>query len=92
MLFDWTVNLGHIITMVSFIIVGSGIVYTMRGRIEGMSSRLGVLEVDIKSLITILIQQGKHEERMTSMDARVANQGARLDELNRRFNDKADKL
>jgi len=91
MLFDWTINLGHVLTMASFIIVGTGIVYTMRSRIEGMSSRLGALELDIKSLITILIQQGKHEERMTAMDARLANQGVRLDDIIRRFNDKLDK-
>lgn len=91
MLFDWTINLGHVLTILSFIMVGTGIVYTMRGRIESMASRLGTLELDIKSLITILIQQGKHEERMTAMDARVANQGGRLDELTKRFNDKIDK-
>lgn len=92
MLFDWSINLGHILTVISFVIIGSGIIYSMRERMESMVSRLGILEIDIKSLITILIQQGKHEERMTSMDARVANQGARLDDITRRFNDKADKI
>lgn len=88
MLFDWTINLGHIFTMLSFIIVGSGVVYTMVGRIEGMSGRLRVLEEDIKTLITVLIQQGKQEERMTAMDLRMVNQAARLDDLTRRYNDK----
>lgn len=88
MLFDWTIGIGQILTILSMIVVGLGFVYTLRGRMEGMSGRLASLEVDIKSLITILIQQGKHEERMTAMDSRIANQGARLDDLTRRYNDK----
>lgn len=91
MMFDWTVNLGHVFTIVSFLLVSMGFVYAMRGKIDGMSSRLKLLESDIKSLITILIQQGKHEERMTAMDARLINQGMRLDDITRRFNDKLDK-
>lgn len=90
MLFDWTIGVGQILTILSMIIVGLGFVYTLRGRMEGMSGRLASLEVDIKSLITILIQQGKHEERMTAMDSRIANQGARLDDITRRFNDKVN--
>lgn len=92
MLFDWSINLGHVLTILSFVIVGSGVIYSMRERMESMSGRLHLLEEDIKTLITILIQQGKQEERMTAMDARVANQGARLDDITRRFNDKTDKL
>lgn len=92
MLFDWSINLGHILTILSFVIVGSGVLYSMRERMESMANRLHTLEEDIKTLITILIQQGKQEERMTAMDARVANQGARLDDITRRFNDKTDKL
>lgn len=90
MLFDWTIGIGQILTILSMIVVGLGFVYTLRGRMEGMSGRLASLEVDIKSLITILIQQGKHEERMTAMDSRIANQGARLDDITRRFNDKVN--
>lgn len=92
MLFDWTISIGAILNIIAFIVVGTGFVYTMRDRMESLSNRLHVLEEDIKTLITILIQQGKQEERMTAMDARVANQGARLDDITRRFNDKTDKL
>lgn len=91
MMFDWAINVGHILTILSFLLLGAGFVYTLRGRIDGMFSRLKLLESDIKSLITILIQQGKHEERMTAMDARLINQGMRLDDITRRFNDKLDK-
>lgn len=90
-MFDWSINVGHILTIISFLFLSAGFVYTLRGKIDGVTSRLLLLEGDIKSLITILIQQGKHEERMTSMDARIANQGLRLDDLTKRFNDKVDK-
>lgn len=90
-MFDWTVNIGHILTIISFLVMGMGIVFTMRGRIDVLTERLEILEDGIKSLITILIQQGKQEERMTAMDQRMVNQGARLDDLTRRYNDQLNK-
>ncbi len=92
MLFNWTINFGHIITVLSVLLASTGFMYTMKGNIQNMSSRLSILETDIKQLIVVLIQQGKHEERMTAVDARVSSQGIRLDDLIKRFNDKADKI
>lgn len=91
MMFDWTINLGHILTVLSFIMVGTGFVLTLKEQMNNLTTRLSVLEEDVKSLIGILIQQGKQEERMLAIDARLSNQGLRLDDLTKRFNDKLDK-
>lgn len=50
-----------------------------------------MLEHELHRLTDILIQQGRQEERMTAMDARLVNQGARLDDLTIRFNKTLDK-
>lgn len=91
MIFDWTVNLGNLVTLVTMCGAGIGFVYTMISRIDAIASRLFVLENEFKKLIDVLIQQGRQEERMTALDARLVNQGLRLDDLIRRFNDKFDK-
>lgn len=89
-MFDWTVNLGNLLTIASMFVVGLGYLYTMKDKIESMSARLLVLEGELKKLIDVLIQQGKHEERMLAMDARMVNQGQRLDDLIKRFNEQLD--
>lgn len=91
-MFDLTVNLGNLLTIGAFLAGGLGFVYTVRGRVDALSSRLFVLESEIRRMVDVLVQQGRHEERMNAMDARVANQGMRLDDLTRRFNERADEL
>lgn len=91
-MFDWSVSIGNLLTIASFLVIGSGFIYTMRGRIDAVSTRLLVIEQEIHTLVDILIQQGRQDERMTAMDARLVNQGARLDDITRRFNDKIDEI
>lgn len=71
-------------------VVGLGYLYTMKDKIDSMSARLLVLEGELKKLIDVLIQQGKHEERMLAMDARMVSQGQRLDDMIKRFNESLD--
>jgi len=91
MIFDWTVNLGNIATIVTMFGAGIGFVYTMIGRIDAIAARLFLLEAEFKKLIDILVVQGRQEERLNAMDARIGNQGIRLDDLTRRFNDSLNK-
>lgn len=90
--FDWTVTIGNLLTIISFLVVGSGFIYAIRAKVDAVSTRLLVIEKEIHTLVDILIQQGRQDERMTAMDARIANQGARLDDITRRFNDKLEEF
>ena len=89
-MFDWSVSVGNLLTILSFLIVATGTVYTLRGRVDAISNRLLSFEGEIRRLTDILVIQGRHEERMAAMDGRLSNQGSRLDDLTRRFNDKVD--
>lgn len=62
----------------------------MRNKIDAMSGRLAILEEKLEKLIEVLVQQGRHEERMAAMDQRLVNQGVRLDDIIKRFNDMMD--
>lgn len=87
---EWTFSLGNALTIMSFLVGGSGLVYTIRGRVDAISVRLFSLENELKRMVDILVEQGRHAERMNAMDSRIANQGARLDDLTNRFNERAD--
>lgn len=90
-MFDWTVNLGNVISIVSMFVIGIGFLYSMKTRIDSMANRLIVLEEDLKKLIDVLIAQGKQEERINALDQRMVAQGIRLDDLTKRFNYLTDK-
>lgn len=91
-MFDWVSNnFGNIISIVGMFAVGIGFLYTMKDKIDNMSTRLLVLEGELKKLIDVLIAQGRQEERISALDQRMVAQGIRLDALTDRFNKQADK-
>jgi hypothetical protein len=89
-MFDLTVNLGNVLTIIAFLTGGLGFVYTVRGKVEAIAFRLLSFENEIRRLTDILVVQGRQEERMNAMDARLASQGTRLDDVTARFNKRTD--
>lgn len=89
-MFDWSVGLGNVITIVVLGIGGIGFLYTIKTQVINLSGRLQDLEHELHRLTDILVAQGRQDERMTAMDARLVAQGKRLDELAMRFNKKID--
>lgn len=91
-MFDWFVNnVGNIISIIGMFAVGIGFLYSMKDKIDNMSTRLLVLEGELKKLIDVLIAQGRQEERIAALDQRMVAQGIRLDDLSKRFNNLTDK-
>jgi hypothetical protein len=91
LMFDWSINIGHLITILVLGAGGIGFVYVLRGRVDALSDRMLALELETQKLIEVLIEQGRHDERLTAMDTRVAAQGRRLDETIERLNRILDK-
>jgi len=54
-----------------------GLVYA----VNNLSKRMIGLEVEMKQMVTVMVTQGRQEERMNAMDQRVLAQGQRLDEF-----------
>ena len=84
--FGETMTLGNWITIIVLGIGGLGFVYTMRGQLTALSERMLGMETELKKLLDVLIQQGRHDERMNAMDSRIQSQGEWLDMLANRFN------
>ena len=67
----WDFNIGNFLTIIAFIVGGLGFVYTMKGQVEQISSRMINVETELKKLVEVLIEQGRHSERLTAIDARL---------------------
>ena len=74
----WHVNLGNILTIVSFLLGGIWFISTMRNSIELLAQRLTQVEasnedqrLEIKKLGEILVTLGKYEERFLRVEGHI---------------------
>lgn len=78
---DLTVNLGHIITILT-VLGGIWTAFvTMKASVRGLSERMGGAEAELKKMSDVLITVARQDERMVAMDQRMLAQGQRLDEM-----------
>jgi hypothetical protein len=94
---DLSISLGNLLTIASFVVGGVVFVVTMRAdnkalervvevRLTVVDKQIDAITAEIKKLAEVLIVVAKQDARIGSMDARLQQQGERLDELTNRFN------
>lgn len=54
-----------------------GLVYA----VNNLGKRMVGLEIEMKQMVTVMVTQGRQDERMTAMDERILAQGKRLDKF-----------
>jgi hypothetical protein len=74
---DAYINTG--LNILSMILVGSALIISMRAKVSELATDMSDVRKELEKLVSLQIQQGRHEERMTSMDQRILAQGQRLD-------------
>lgn len=87
----WQFNFGNLLTILSFL--GGGILFiaSTRQQLFSLSERATEMELELKKLVEILVNQGRQDERMLAMDQRMLAQGKRLDEFQERVNRVVDR-
>jgi septal ring factor EnvC (AmiA/AmiB activator) len=78
-MFESTISLGNILTVLSFIAIGMAFIWTMKGDIRIASTRLEGIEEDIHELRKVVVEIARQEERIRQMDERLIAQGKRID-------------
>lgn len=71
MTFDWTISLGHLITIVGFIFGGGGFIYAMKGEVKELRQDVRDVKSRLDKFGDILVAIGRQDERMTALDRRV---------------------
>ena len=70
-LFDPTINYGHVLTAVSFIIAGSGAYYGIRAELGSMDLRVAKIELTLQQLANVLVLTARQDERLIAIERRV---------------------
>ena len=91
-MFEWSVNVGNLLTIVVLGLGGIGFVYTIRGRVDLLTAQMFALEMETRKLVDILVAQGRHDERLAALDRRLTIQADRIEGLNRELSVLRDQL
>jgi hypothetical protein len=75
------VNLGNLLTILTFVLGGIGFVYTIRSDVRIITNRLDTVETDLHELRKVVVELARQEERMSALDQRLLATGIRLDQI-----------
>lgn len=78
-MFDFlNINLGNILTIVSFLIGGIAFAYTIKGDVKGIGitvdsygRRLEGIELEMRKISDVLVTLARQDERMNSLDRQI---------------------
>lgn len=82
---DWSINLGNILTIGTLICSIAVFIMVIKDRVDALSKRMLLVEKKVDSMTEILVEQGRHEERMTAMDGRITRQAQAIDQLGQKL-------
>jgi TolA-binding protein len=69
--FDGSVNLGQILTLVGFSATLLGAAYVVREQVKQLGHRMVSVEAELKKMTDVMVQLGRQDERLNSMDRRI---------------------
>lgn len=70
-LFDPTINYGHILTAISFIVAGAGAYYGMRAELHNVDQRVLKIEATLQQLANVVVLTARQDERLIAIERRV---------------------
>jgi TolA-binding protein len=71
MQFDLSVRLGEVLTLVGFIATMIGAAYVVREQVKSLTNRMVSVETELKKMTDVMVQLGRQDERLNSMDRRI---------------------
>jgi hypothetical protein len=69
--FDPTINYGHILTAVSFIIAGAGAFYGMKAELINVDQRVARIESTLQQLANVVVLTERQDEKLNAIERRV---------------------
>jgi hypothetical protein len=69
--FDPTINYGHILTAVSFIIAGAGAYYGMKAELHNVDQRVVKIENTLQQLANVVVLTARQDEKLNAIERRV---------------------
>lgn len=84
MIFDWTVSLGNVLTMIGFVAGSMIMVLSMKSDIRILDRRMSETEKDVDKISTAIIETARQSMWLKNLDERVTEMGRRVARLENR--------
>lgn len=81
MIFDWTLTLGNLLTVLGFFFSGAAFVLFMRSDLMVLANRVSNLEGAMRELVQANLSMAEQRGRLQTLDDRVDQISSRLDSL-----------
>lgn len=69
--FDPTINYGHVLTAVSFIMAGIGAYFGMSAELRNVDQRVAKIESTLHQLANVVVLTARQDERLIAIERRV---------------------
>jgi hypothetical protein len=69
--FDPTINYGHILTAVSFIVAGSAAFFGMKAELHNVDQRVAKIEATLQQLADVVVLTARQDEKLNAIERRV---------------------
>ncbi len=69
--FDSTINYGHILTAISFIVAGTAAYYGMKAELQNVDQRVAKIESTLQQLANVVVLTARQDERLNAIERRV---------------------
>lgn len=69
--FDPTINYGHVLTALSFVLAALGAYYGMRAEMSNMDLRVAKIEITLQQLANVVVLTARQDERIVAIERRV---------------------
>ena len=69
--FDYSINLGQLVTFLGFVIGGLGVVFSLRYDVRSLGSRLLSVEEELKKMTDVMVALARQDEQFKSVNRRL---------------------
>jgi hypothetical protein len=69
--FDSTMNYGHILTAISFIVAATAAYYGMKAELQNVDQRVAKIESTLQQLADVVVLTARQDERLNAIERRV---------------------
>lgn len=80
---DWSINAGHVITLMIFLVGGLGVAFAMRGDLRHVQSQLVSMQNELEKIGQLLTASAVQTTRLNSHDDELRRLWAIIDDLRR---------
>jgi hypothetical protein len=74
-LFDPTINYGHVLTAISFIIAGAAGFFGVKAELWNVDQRVAKIEATLQQLANVVVLTARQDERLNAIERRLDRLG-----------------